>query len=520
MFHAGDSDDGSGYNCAAFSSAAHRMHLTQLFDLSLIGRADRPALEYIDTDGSLKSLTFGQVDARANRMATELTARGLVRGDRLCVHLANGAAFIDIYLACVRLGVVLVPMNVLYRERELRHIVSDSEPKALVAAANSDAVYPSDIPIWNVEDLLASADTRDATRHPPSPIDGDDPALIIYTSGTTGTAKGAVLSHNNLAANATNLVSCWRISESDRYLAVLPLFHVHGLGNGIHSWLISGCRMRLTERFDQRAAEALLLDFAPTLFFGVPTVYVRLLDASVVSDDAARTIGRRARLFVSGSAPLPAHILEAFRERYGHTILERYGMSEALMIMTNPYEGERRAGTVGTPFPGVSARIVDENNQPVADGDVGEVQIKSPTLIREYWRRPEATSAAFVDGWFKTGDLGVRSSDGYVSLRGRRGDLIISGGFNIYPREIEELLLEDARVREAAVAAIPDAVRGEVPVAYIVADPDLVLDELEARCRAQLASFKVPRTFVRVESLPRTALGKIQKHLLPPVGMT
>jgi len=255
------------------------------------------------------------------------------------------------------------------------------------------------------------------------------------------------------------------------------------------------------------------------LFFGVPTVYVRLLDASVVSDDAARAIGQRTRLFVSGSAPLPAHVLEAFRQRYGHTILERYGMSEALMIMTNPYAGERRAGTVGSPFPGVSARIVDEKNLIVADGEVGEVQIKSPTLIREYWRRPDATSAAFVDGWFKTGDLAVRSSDGYVSLRGRRGDLIISGGFNIYPREIEDLLLEDSRVREAAVAGVADPVRGEVPVAYIVAEPDLAMDELEARCRAQLASFKVPRTFVRVESLPRTALGKIQKHLLPPVTM-
>ena len=495
------------------------MHLTQLFDLSLIGRANRQAIEYIDTDGRLNSLTFGQVDDRANRMASELGARGLVRGDRLCLHLANGIAYIDIYLACVRLGVVLVPMNILYRERELRHIVGDSSPKAIVAAANTDATYPADVPVWSIEALLAAAQSRDATRSTIAAIDGDDAAVIIYTSGTTGTAKGAVLSHNNLGTNGTNLVSCWNITESDRYLAVLPLFHVHGLGNGLHSWLISGSLMRLAERFDQREAETLFQEFQPTLFFGVPTVYVRLLDESVVSDDAARAIGQRARLFVSGSAPLPAHVLEAFRERYGHTILERYGMSEALMIMTNPYVGERRAGTVGTPFPGVSARLVDENNLIVADGEVGEVQIKSPTLIREYWRRPDATRGAFVDGWFKTGDLAVRSGDGYVSLRGRRGDLIISGGFNIYPREIEELLLEDSRVREAAVAGVADPVRGEVPVAYIVAEPDLAMNELEARCRAQLASFKVPRTFVRVESLPRTALGKIQKHLLPPVTM-
>jgi malonyl-CoA/methylmalonyl-CoA synthetase len=493
------------------------MHLTQIFDLSLIGRATRAALEYADSDGARHSLTFGDVDARANRMARELAARGLSRGDRLCLHLANCVEYIDVYLACVRLGVILVPMNVLYRERELRHIVSDADPKAIVAAANTDAVYPPGVPVWSIEALSDGAAKRDSTRLAIGPLDGDDPAVIIYTSGTTGAAKGAVLSHNNLAANGINVASCWRITEADRYLAVLPLFHVHGLGNGIHAWLISGCLMRLAERFDQRAAEVLFREFEPTVFFGVPTVYVRLLDPAVVSDDAAREIGRRARLFVSGSAPLPAHVLEQFRARFGHTILERYGMSEALMIMTNPYEGERRAGTVGSPFPGVSARLVDEEGTVVADGEVGEVQVKSPTLIHEYWRRPEATQAAFTDGWFKTGDLAVRSPDGYYTLRGRRGDMIISGGFNIYPREIEELLLEDPRVREVAVAGMSDSARGEVPVAYVVADDALDVVELESRCRDQLASFKVPRAFVRVESLPRTALGKVQKHLLPPL---
>ena len=494
------------------------MHLTQLFDLSLLGRADQPAIDFTDANGRVKTLTFGDLENRANRLAHELIARGLERGDRLCLHLANRIEYIDVYLACVRLGVVLVPMNILYRERELRHIVADSEPNAIVAAADSDAAYPPGVPVWSIDDLVSSAAERESTRVPIVPaLDGDDPAVIVYTSGTTGAAKGAVLSHNNLAANGINVATCWRITDADRYLAVLPLFHVHGLGNGIHAWLLSGCRMRLAERFDQRSAQALFLDFKPTVFFGVPTVYVRLLDPSVISDDAARAIGRHARLFVSGSAPLPAHIHEAFRARFGHTILERYGMSEALMIMTNPYEGERRAGTVGTPFPGVSARLVDDDGRAVADGDVGEVQVKSPTLIREYWRRPDATAAAFVDGWFKTGDLAVRSRDGYYTLRGRRGDMIISGGFNIYPREIEELLLEDERVREVAVVGAADPARGEVPVAYVVVDDSLDVNELTQRCRDQLASFKVPRSFVRVESLPRTALGKVQKHLLPPL---
>lgn len=491
------------------------MHLTQLFDLSLRGRADRVGLEYAVENGALRTLTFGEIDARANRMAHELAARGLRRGDRLCLHLANCVEYIDIFLACTRLGVVLVPINILYRERELRHIIADSEPVATIIAGGSDAAYPENATIWLHDDLSAAAASRPSGR-PEIALDGDDPAIIIYTSGTTGVAKGAVLTHNNLAANAVTLTTVWKITDADRYLAMLPLFHVHGLGNGVHSWLISGCRMRLLERFDQRSTPAVMAEFKPTLVFGVPTVYVRLLDPACVSDAQAREIARDARLFVSGSAPLPAHVHEAFRARYGHTILERYGMSEALMILSNPYEGERRPGSVGFPLPGVSARIAGDDGQVLGDDAVGEVEIKSPHLFAGYWKRPDATAAAFHDGWFRTGDLAVRALDGYYTLRGRRGDLIISGGFNIYPREIEELLLENPRVREAAVVGMHDDVRGEVPIAYVCADDALDLTELESTCRTQLASFKVPRAFIRMETLPRTALGKVQKRLLPP----
>jgi malonyl-CoA/methylmalonyl-CoA synthetase len=490
------------------------MHLTQLFDLSFRGRAERPALEYYDQRGERHTLTFGEVNARADRMARELAARGLVHGDRLCVHLANRVEFLDLFLACVRLGVILVPMNILYRERELRHILTDSDPKAVVAAKENDAQYPG-AEVWWIDELSESVSHR-IGELPDVAVDGDDPALIIYTSGTTGVAKGAVLSHNNLASNAVILTSAWRITEADRYFAALPLFHVHGLGNGVHCWLVSGCLMRLVERFDQRTAARELADFKPTLFFGVPTIYVRLLDVNVITDAEARVLGATTRLFVSGSAPLPAHVHEAFRMRFGHTILERYGMSEALMIMSNLYEGERRAGAVGPPLPGVSARIVGADGEMLGADTVGEVEIRSPSLFSQYWRRPDATAAAFHDGWFRTGDLGVRSPDGYYTLRGRRGDLIISGGFNIYPREIEEMLLEDPRIREAAVVGVPDDVRGEVPIAYVVAEESLDLGETEQACRAQLASFKVPRAFVRIDTLPRTALGKIQKHMLPP----
>jgi malonyl-CoA/methylmalonyl-CoA synthetase len=308
-----------------------------------------------------------------------------------------------------------------------------------------------------------------------------------------------VLTHDNFAANAVNLVSCWQISNRDRFFLALPLFHIHALGNGLHTWLISGCRMRLVERFDHRVIVDELRAFAPTLFFGVPTMYVRLLETS---PEDARAIGASMRLFVSGSAPLPAHVLERFRELFAHTILERYGMTETFMNTSNPYVGERRAGTVGFPLPGVSTRIDD-----------GELFVRGPNVFSGYWRRPEATVAAFTaDGFFRTGDLASVDADGYITLLGRKSDLIISGGFNIYPREIEELLLEQPGVCEAAVVGEEDAVRGEVPIAYLVGDFDDAA--LDRTCREQLASFKVPRRFVKVDSIPRTALGKVQKHLL------
>ena len=457
------------------------MNLTQLFDLSFQGRRDQPALEF---EG--RTFTFGEIDGRSNRLAQCLARRGLKAGDRLCVYLGNSVEMIDLYLACVKLGVIFVPVNILYRDREIDHILKDAEPAAFVREA--------DLPALAAE-AAAMPDER-----PEVPLDGDAPAGIIYTSGTTGASKGAVLTHNNFAANALNLLTCWQITEADRFLLALPLFHVHGLGNGLHCWLASGCRMRLLPRFEHQKAAATFLDFRPTLFFGVPTIYVRLLD---IPDEQAREIGGFMRLFVSGSAPLPAQVFAEFQAKFGHAILERYGMSENLMNISNPYAGERRPGTVGLPLPGVSVKLVD-----------GEIWLKGPNVFAGYWRREDATRAAFQDGWFRTGDLAVRSEDGYYTLCGRRSDLIISGGFNIYPREIEEFLMEQQEVAEAAVTAAPDRVRGEVPVAYVVLRQPVDPEVLAERCRAGLASFKVPRRFVVVDKLPRNAMGKVQKHLL------
>ena len=477
------------------------MNLSQLFDLSLLGRRDSPALEFQGV-----TYTFGAIDGRSNRLAHLLAKRGFQTGDRLCVYLSNCIEMIDLYLACVKLGVIFVPINILYRDREITHILTDADPRAL--AANGD--FASPVPIWNPADLTRQAAALPDER-PRVPLSGDAPAGIIYTSGTTGTSKGAVLTHNNFAANAVNLTACWQITSADRFLLALPLFHVHALGNGLHCWLVSGCRLRLLERFEHQKAAAEFLDFRPSLFFGVPAIYVRLLD---IPAEQARQIGAAMRLFVSGSAPLSPQVFDEFRALFGHTILERYGMSETLMNISNPYAGERRPGSVGLPLPGVSVRLLNAEGQTVAD-ETGEVYLKGPNIFAGYWRRDDATQAAFRDGYFRTGDLAVRSADGYYTLCGRKSDLIISGGFNIYPREIEEFLEEQEGVAEAAVASAPDRVRGEVPVAYIVTTRPLDPADLAACCRAKLASFKIPRSFIVVDKLPRNALGKIQKHLLP-----
>jgi malonyl-CoA/methylmalonyl-CoA synthetase len=460
----------------------------------------------------LDCYTFGELEVRSNRLAHLLRTRGLQAGDRLAFFLQNRIEVIDLWLAGAKLGLIIVPINVLYRERELTHIVRDAAPTAVVTSCELAGLIPSDVAIWEVDGLTAEAAAQPGARIS-VPADADTPMSLIYTSGTTGASKGAVLTQGNFATNALTLVTAWGITSADRYLATLPLFHVHGLANGLHCWLFSGCHLRLTERFEHAKAAQWFDEYRPSLFFGVPAMFIRLLE---LPPDVARQIGSRLRLAVSGSAPLPAEVHEKFRQLYGSVILERYGMTETLMNIGNPYAGERRPGTVGLPLAHVAVRICDEANAVVPDGTTGEVWVKGPNVCAGYWRRPDATAAAWSDGWFRTGDIGVRAADGYVTLQGRRSDLIISGGFNIYPREIEELILEQPGVREATVVGVPDAVRGEVPVAYVVID-GAVFDEAAtvAVLRSQFASFKQPKKFVRVPALPRTALGKVQKHLLP-----
>lgn len=478
------------------------MNLINLFDLSLVGRKNKTALEF-GTD----TYTFGEIDSRSNKMANFLLSKSLVSGDRICVYLENCVEMIDLYLACVKTGIIFVPVNILYKEREITHILNDANPKLLIA----DVPVPGDFPALQLSDLI-----QELKNHSNIAVKirttGDSPAALVYTSGTTGASKGAILTHNNFISNGLNLITCWQITDNDRFLLALPLFHVHSLANGVHCWLMSGCTMRLLVRFEHQKAVNEFLDFKPTLFFGVPTIYIRLLEQS---SETARQIGSNIRLFACGSAPLPPQVMEDFESKYGHVILERYGMTETLMNISNPYTGERRPGTVGFPLPGISAKIILPNGENAAIDEEGEVCIKGPNVFAGYWKKEQATIDSFIDGYFKTGDMGVISEDGYFTLRGRKSDLIISGGFNIYPREIEEFLLEQEGINEAVVVGIPHETRGEMPVAYIVPSANFNAELIEEICKKTFASFKVPRSFITVDSLPRTALGKVQKHLLP-----
>ncbi len=482
------------------------MTLVELFDRSLSGASDREALEWLG-----KVYTFGDLEDRSNRVANLLIKRGIRKGDRIAVYLANRIEIIDIYIACLKIGAVFVPINILYRDTEIDHIMKDAEPSALIS--DRDPGVPS---FWPLERVTRDSSGMSSSR-PDSETADSDAAAIVYTSGTTGKSKGVVLTHRNFAVNATNLIREWQISADERFLCALPLFHVHGLGNGIHPWLVAGYRMRLLERFNRSTIEKEMLEFRPTLFFGVPTMYVRLLE---IGEEAAKEIGEAMRLFVSGSAPLPARVFREFEHRYGHRILERYGMTETLMNLGNPLDGPRISGTVGRPMPGVETRIVDTEGNEVECGRTGELLVRGENVFAGYWRREDASRESFIDGWFRTGDLAERRDDGFFVLHGRLREVIITSGFKLLPREVEELILTQPGVREVAVVGLPDATKGEIPAAFVVCEDALDSGALEDVCRKKLASFKVPKKWIQIDSLPRNALGKVQKHKLQALAVS
>jgi malonyl-CoA/methylmalonyl-CoA synthetase len=486
---------------------------------------DRACLRFED-----QILTYGELRRAALTWSARLAAHGLHPGERLALYLGNGTSFLAIYLGAQLAGAAVVLVNTQYRQVELRHILNDSGARLVVTDepgrfAVGDLRDAGELP--ELHDVIAvhgtALDLYDyaglADTFTPCLPQPEDLALLGYTSGTTGRSKGAMLTHGNLAANSAAVTQAWHWTEADTLLLALPLFHIHGLGVGFHGTLLSGADAELHRRFDAATVCERIGSGEMTMFFGVPTMYTRLLAEARRREEAGRPVDARGmRLFVSGSAPLDPQTFAEFEQRFSHRILERYGMTETVMNLTNPYDGERRPGTVGQPFPGQEARIVDvKSRRPLPPGEVGEIQVRGPHVCRGYWQRPEATAEVFAaDGWFSTGDMGLVSADGYFTIAGRARELIISGGYNIYPREVEEVLLSHPAVAEAAVVGMPDADLGEQVVAAIVpaAGSSQNAEELIEYCRSQLAAYKKPRQVIFVEALPRNALGKVQKHIL------
>ncbi|HEX6676515.1 MAG TPA: AMP-binding protein [Actinomycetes bacterium] len=442
----------------------------------------------------------GELDEASQVVAGRLRRAGLRPGDRLVCSAATSVELVAVHLAALRLGLVVVPANPAYSERELAHLVGDAEPRAALVDDASRAAMVGRAA--GGEALLLTPEV-DLPGGPAAELDHagpDDPALICYTSGTTGAPKGAVLSHGNVLAGAEAVRLAWRWSEADRLVLSLPLFHVHGLAVGLHGTLLAGASAVLLPRFDADAVLGAVAEHRATLFFGVPTMYARLAGSPHVAE-----LGR-LRLCVSGSAPLPAALFERLAERSGQRVLERYGMTETLMNVSNPYEGERRPGTVGLPLPGVELRLSAE----------GEVLLRGPNVFDGYWRDPESTTNAFdPDGWFRSGDLGRLDEHGYLRIEGRSKELVITGGYNVHPREVEEVLQAHPAVAEAAVTGTPSEEWGEVVTAWVVpAGPPPPTDELLAFAAERLAPYKRPRLVRYLDALPRNALGKVQRHEL------
>ena len=466
---------------------------------------------------------YADLEREAGRYAGFLRAQGVQQGDRVAVQVEKSPESLFLYLACLQAGAVYVPLNTAYRSAELSYFLGDAQPALMVSTKALQSDVEALARQHQLQTKVFSLDSDGtgslATTLAGSPAStqitaatADDLAVIIYTSGTTGRSKGAMLTHRNLTSNAETLIWYWGFSRDDVLLHALPIFHVHGLFVANHCALLSGAKMLWHARFDARAAIADLS--RATVMMGVPTFYTRLL--AEASFD--RTSCANIRLFISGSAPLLADTYETFQRRTDHAILERYGMSETGMITSNPLRGERRAGTVGLPLPGIEVRITDASDATLAIGETGGIQVRGDNVFAGYWRNPEKTREEFsAGGWFRTGDVGVFDRDGYLAIVGRAKDLIITGGYNVYPKEIELVIDALPGVIESAVVGIAHPDYGEAVTAVVVlsAAADAPSEsELIAHLKVQLAGYKVPKRVHFVADLPRNAMGKVQKNVL------
>jgi malonyl-CoA/methylmalonyl-CoA synthetase len=456
----------------------------------------------LELDGG-RQYTYADLDAETARYANLLVSLGLKPGDRVAAQVDKSADAIFLYLACLRAGLIYLPLNTAYQQSEIAYFVGDAEPAAAFCKPEARewfAGVPNRLELGAAKGQPTGFKTADSGA--------DDTACIVYTSGTTGRSKGAMLTHRNLASNALALHGFWKFRPGDVLIHSLPLFHVHGLFVALNTALLNASRILLLPRFE--AQPVMRLFSRASVFMGVPTYYVRLLAEKALDKDLCKGM----RLFVSGSAPLLTETFNDFRSRTGHTILERYGMTETGMNTSNPYDGERRGGTVGLPLPGIEVRIADGSDKPLKSGEIGGIQVRGPNVMPGYWRLPERRKDDFAaDGFFRTGDLGCIDTDGYVSIVGREKDMVISGGYNVYPKEIEMLLDELPGVVESAAFGVPHRDFGEALMVAIVARPGAQLSEagVIAHVKGELANYKVPKRVVFVPELPRNTMGKVIK---------
>ena len=486
----------------------------------------------IETDNGLY-YSWRDLDRASAMLANLLASLDLPAGSRIAVQVEKSVEAVMLYLATLRAGYVFLPLNTAYQSAEIEYFIANAEP-AVVVCAPANFGWVSKIAfkagtghVFTLSDERTGSLLERAVHHPDTHHTvhsaTDDLAAILYTSGTTGRSKGAMLTHGNLLSNAQVLKSYWGWQADDVLIHALPIFHVHGLFVALHGALLSGSKMIWLNKFEPKT----VLQKMPeaTVFMGVPTLYTRLLAEPGLTRDVAKNV----RLFVAGSAPLLLDTFSEWQERTGHTILERYGMSETAMLTSNPYtadarfpyqgsdQSERRGGTVGFPLPGVSLRVCGGDGSTQTTGEIGGIEVKGPNVFKGYWRMPEKTAEEFTaDGFFKTGDVGKIDDRGYVSIVGRSKDLIISGGYNVYPAEIEGYINELPGVLESALVGVPHPDFGEVGLAVVVARPGAVLAGLDiiASLRAKLANFKIPKRCEMVQELPRNAMGKVQKNLL------
>jgi malonyl-CoA/methylmalonyl-CoA synthetase len=472
-------------------------------------------------DGDQLGCTWRDLERGSAMLANLLQSLDLPAGSRVAVQTEKSIEAVMLYLAVLRAGFVYLPLNTAYQAAEVTHFVRDAEPAVVVCSGRnfgwfSQLAFVAGVThVFTLDDdhggsLLQRA-AHHGDQHEAAQREDSDLAVILYTSGTTGRSKGAMLTHGNMLSNAATLQSFWRWQPDDVLIHALPMFHIHGLFVALNGALLNGSTLRWLAKFD--AARVLALLDKATLFMGVPTMYGRLLAEQGLTREACAAM----RLFVSGSAPLSAETFDDWRERTGHVLLERYGMSETGMISSNPCEGERRRGTVGQPLPGVSVRVVDGSGRTLGAGDTGGIEVKGPNVFAGYWRLPEKTREEFTaDGWFKTGDVGRFDADGYLQIVGRSKDLIITGGYNVYPAEVEGFLDALPQVAESAVIGVPHPDFGEAVLAVVVPRPGATVEasQLIATLKQQVAGFKVPKQVVVVDELPRNTMGKVQKNLL------